>query len=294
MFVVTGGCKDVKEEPHDAREAHPASRQSRSGKYRGPFARYVAIGDSTTEGLDDPDGTGGYRGWANRFAESIAAQQWQLLYANLAVRGLKTRGILESQLERALEMKPDLTTLVSGTNDVLRPRFDVNVYQRDVEYMQRALIDQGATLLTFTLPDLSSVNPSARISRRRVEIVNEALREVSSSTGAIVVDLARHALAGDKRLWSEDRLHANALGHARIAAALADAVRLPGSDASWTIPLAPREPVSAREEWAEHWSWSRRYLVPWLARRVRGRSSSDGVRCKRPELCPVIPEGRDS
>ncbi|MEO7361646.1 MAG: SGNH/GDSL hydrolase family protein [Gemmatimonadaceae bacterium] len=256
--------------------------------YNGPFARYVAIGDSTTEGLDDPDGLGGYRGWANRFAETVAAQQGALLYANLAVRGLKTRAILEGQLERALQMKPDLSTVVSGTNDVLRPRFDVNAYQRDVEYMQRALIAQGATVLTFTLPDLSSVNASAAMARARVVSMNAALREVSSDTGAIVVDLAGHALAGDKRLWSVDRLHANALGHARIAAALAHAVQLPGSDASWSIPLDQSEPISARERWGEHWYWTRRYFFPWLVRRVRGRSSSDGVVCKRPVLTPVV------
>jgi lysophospholipase L1-like esterase len=53
------------------------------------FRRFVAIGDSTTEGLDDPDGEGGYRGWADRLAEIIAnAQAEPLDYANLGVRSL--------------------------------------------------------------------------------------------------------------------------------------------------------------------------------------------------------------
>ncbi|HEX7808937.1 MAG TPA: GDSL-type esterase/lipase family protein, partial [Thermoanaerobaculia bacterium] len=84
------------------------------------YERYVAIGDSTSEGLDDPDGHGGYRGWANRLAERIAAQQGSLLYANLAVRGRTTRQILDQQLALAVAMKPDLATVVAGTNDVLR------------------------------------------------------------------------------------------------------------------------------------------------------------------------------
>jgi len=265
---------------------------SKDRSWLGPFSRYVAIGDSTTEGLDDPDGAGGFRGWANRFAELIAAQQDrtngpQLLYANLAVRGLKTRGILESQLERALAMRPDVSTVVSGTNDVLRPKFDINAYQRDVERMQRALIEQGATVLTFTLPDLSSVNPTARIARARVARMNEALRDVAQSTGAIVVDLARVNIANDMRLWSADRLHANSLGHARIAAALAHAVQLPGSDASWATPLSDEPLRSAALRWATHLRWTGDYLVPWLGRRLQGRSSSDGVTCKRPELSPV-------
>lgn len=280
MRDLTGSCKDVREVPL-------AGGDVANQRYLGPFDRYVAIGDSTTEGLDDPDGTGGFRGWANRFAEKVSAVQGHLLYANLAVRGLKTREILDTQLQRALDMKPNVSTVVSGTNDVLRPSFDVNAYQRDVAFMQQALIDQGAIVLTFTMPDMSRVNPTARMARARLETMNAALREVSVSTGAIVVDLAHQPLAGDPRLWSADRLHANALGHARIAAALANAVHLPGTDDSWATPLEKRAPAPAIERWAEHAKWSREYLAPWLLRRMQRRSSADGKVCKRPVLLPV-------
>lgn len=282
MRYLTGSCKDVREVP-------PAGNEVAKPRYLGPFDRYVAIGDSTTEGLDDPDGTGGFRGWANRFAEKIFAVQGHLLYANLAVRGLKTHEILDTQLQRALDMTPSVATVVSGTNDVLRPSFNVNAYQRDVATMQRTLIDQGAVVLTFTMPDMSRVNPTARVARARLETMNSALREVSKTTGAIVVDLAQHPLAGDPRLWSADRLHANAQGHARIAAALANAVRLPGADASWATPLEERAPARVIERWTEHAKWGREYLAPWLLRRLQRRSSADGKVCKRPTLLPVEP-----
>src|SRR3954470_5436788 len=127
------------------------------------FSRYVAIGDSSTEGLDDPDGKGGYRGWANRLAERVAAAQGSpLLYANLAIRGRSTRQILDEQLEPALTLNPDLVTLFTGTNDVVRGRFDASAVGRDVELMQRRLVESGATVLGFTLPDLSIVMPLAR------------------------------------------------------------------------------------------------------------------------------------
>lgn len=252
------------------------------------YERYVAIGDSTTEGLDDPDGKGSYRGWANRFAELVAAQQREtLLYANLAVRGLRTRQILDAQLERALVMKPDLATVVSGTNDVLRSKFDVDLFGRDVEHMQRALISQGATVLTFTLPDLSAIMPTARLVAARVLRMNQMTRDVSASTGAIVVDLAAHEVASDARCWSVDRLHANAVGHARIGASLAHAIALPGSDASWSQSLPPAPPKSAAQSVRDNWEWTRTYFWPWVLRRVRGQSSGDGVVCKRPELEPV-------
>src|SRR5262245_40270553 len=98
------------------------------------------MGDSTAEGLDDPDGVGGYRGWADRLAEKIAAHQRALLYANLAVRGRTTREVLEEQLAPAVALRPDLALVVAGTNDLLRARFDAEAVGRDMERMQRALI----------------------------------------------------------------------------------------------------------------------------------------------------------
>src|SRR5438552_16003088 len=117
------------------------------------FERYVAIGDSSTEGLDDPDGQGGYRGWSLRLAERIAGIQGTLLYANLAIRGRTTHQIRDQQLKPALAMRPDLATVFSGTNDVLALRFDARAVAQDIEAMLRALRAGGATVLSFTLPD---------------------------------------------------------------------------------------------------------------------------------------------
>src|SRR5688500_3885105 len=110
------------------------------------FERYAAIGDSTTEGLDDPDGRGGYRGWADGLAERLAAHQGGLLYANLAVRGLTSRQIREQQLEAALALKPDLATVVVGMNDLIRPGSDLDGVAADLEHMARALAGAGATM----------------------------------------------------------------------------------------------------------------------------------------------------
>jgi lysophospholipase L1-like esterase len=252
-----------------------------------PFTRYVAIGDSSTEGLDDPAPGGGYHGWANRLAERIADAQGALLYANLGVRGRRTRRIRGEQLGPALAMEPDLVTLFSGTNDVIGGRFDVDAVAADVETMHRALISAGATLLTFTLPDLSPVMPLARLVGPRLRAFNDALRAVAAQSGAILVDVARYDVASDPRLWSEDRLHANSLGHARIAQALAHAIGVPGTDDSWSRPLDQTSRESLSERLAAEWRWSRRYFLPWAWRHLRGRSSGDGRGAKRPTLEPV-------
>ena len=256
------------------------------------FARYVAIGDSSTEGMDDPDGRGGYHGWANRLAEHVAAaQSTPLLYANLGIRGRSTRQIRDEQLGPAVAMQPDLVTLFSGTNDVVKRRFDADALGRDVEYMHRTLIEQGATVLSFTLPDLSIVLPLARPLAGRVRALNDALRHASASSGAILVDLARHEVGSDPRLWSLDRLHANSAGHERIAAALAWALRLPDTDDSWSHPLPTKwhRPLGATI--MAEMRWHRDYFLPWVWRHLRGRSSGDGRAAKRPALAPVDRSG---
>jgi lysophospholipase L1-like esterase len=256
------------------------------------FERYVAIGDSSTEGLDDPDGLGGYRGWSNRLAERIARTQGRLLYANLAVRGTTTREIREQQLERAAAMRPDLVTLFSGTNDVFKPRFDADALAADIDRMQRTLISGGATLLTFTLPDLTPILPLARPLAPRIRALNEALRSVSRSTGAILVDFAAHPGATDPRLWSEDRFHANAIGHGLIADALAHALGLPGSDDSWMRPL-PEKPAPGRSaRIAAELRWMLRFMVPWMRGGLGDTPAVKQTRGKRPELEPVD-SGRD-
>jgi len=255
------------------------------------FERYVASGDSTTEGLDDPDDEGGYRGWANRLAERIASHQGSLAYANLAVRGKCTREIKYEQLDPALALAPDLATVVAGMNDLLRGRFDARAIASDLGDMQRALVERGCTVVSFTIPDISrrlALPPLDRVLASRTHALDHEIRRVSAASGAILLDLATYPLASDPRVWSRDRLHANPDGHARIAGAVAQALGLPGADDSWLAPLPAPPRVGFAARLAEHAAWSRDYLAPWLWRRLAGRSAAPGA-AKRPRLSPIIP-----
>jgi lysophospholipase L1-like esterase len=251
------------------------------------FRRYVALGDSTTEGLDDPRPSGGYRGWADRLAECLAAIEPGLLYANLAVRGRRIPQVHAEQLGPALALEPDLVTVVAGLNDVLHRRYDPAATAGHLEAMLTELRAAGATAATFTLPDLSSVVPLARIVRTRLDVYNEAILDIGARTGAIVLDLASAPITRDPRSWSVDRLHASALGHERIAAGMCDVLGLPGSDGTWAEALPPRARRGPHAIVAAELVWAQRHLAPWLVRRARGRSSGDGRFPKAPELSPV-------
>ena len=250
------------------------------------YERYVAIGDSTSEGLDDPDGRGGYRGWANRLAERIAAEQGSLLYANLAIRGRNTRQIREEQLAPALAMRPDLVTVSAGTNDVLGRRFDAGVYAADLLSILEALVGSGATAVIFTLPDLRQVMPFAKLLGNRVLELNVAIRDCCARSGAVLCDLAAYPVAGDPRLWADDRLHANSVGHARVAEALAYFLGL-HDDPSWSEPLPARPRTTVADLAKAEWAWTRKHLLPWIWRHMQGKSSGDGITPKRPTLMPV-------
>lgn len=258
------------------------------------FQRYVAIGDSSTEGLEDPRPRGRHRGWADRLALHIAQAQGEpLLYANLAVRGRKTRHLREEQLAPALAMQPDLVSVFSGTNDIMRRDFDLERVMEDLRAMHEAFRATDATVLTITMPDLSEVAPLARRVAPRLERFNAQVRELCAASGALLLDVARYPAACDPRLWHEDRLHANSEGHRRIAAGLASVLGLPGFDEGWANPLPPRDPPPMLRRAGAELRWLGRYFFPWMLRRLTGRSSGDGIQPKRPRLLPLHPDHDD-
>ncbi|MFI6938742.1 SGNH/GDSL hydrolase family protein [Streptomyces sp. NPDC050418] len=248
------------------------------------YARYVALGDSQTEGLGDGDETTGLRGFADRLAEELAGLNPSLLYANLAVRGRLAGQIRAQQLDAALALKPDVATVVAGVNDLLRPGFDADEVTGHLEAMFAALTAQGARVATVTFPDITRITPLARPLRGRVESLNQGIRDAARRHGVALAETTGHEVVTDPRLWSADRLHAGPLGHARIAASLAEALALPGSGDAWTHPLPP----GPKGGWVQEVRWVAGFLGPWLGRRLRGRSSGDGRVAKRPELLPVL------
>ncbi|MFE3516032.1 SGNH/GDSL hydrolase family protein [Streptomyces sp. NPDC059166] len=262
----------------------------------GEYLRYVALGDSQTEGVGDGDDVTGLRGWADRLAGHLAAAEPALEYANLAVRGRLAHQVHAEQLGPALALRPDLATVVAGVNDVLRPRFDAAEVAGHLEQMFAALTAAGARVATLTFPDVGAIAPAARPVRSRVLELNARIRTAAARHGVTVAECDRYPVATDPRLWSADRLHASPLGHERIAAAVAHSLGLPGSDETWALPLPPqRLPTGVRAAAAEV-RWAAGFLGPWLGRRLRGRSSGDGRVPKRPQLLPYtdaeVPDAR--
>jgi lysophospholipase L1-like esterase len=253
------------------------------------FRRYVAIGDSTTEGLDDPDGAGGYRGWADRLAEIIAnAQAEPLYYANLGVRSLYLSEIRATQFDAAMAMQPDLLSIFGGVNDTLSATCNFAGIRADLAAIFGEARSRDCRVVTFTMPDLSPINPFGRRLRGRMLRFNDIIREEAERYGVLVMDFLEHPIIPDPRLFSEDRLHASELGHERLAAALAWRLGIEGADMSWADPFPEAPPrLRTREQLAADVEWARRYVAPWLSKGIRRVPHGSGLTAKRPVLSPV-------
>ena len=256
------------------------------------FWRYVAIGDSTTEGLHDPDDQGCHRGFADRLAQHIAdGQDEPLEYANLAIRGLKMREIRTSQLDDALAMEPDLLTIFGGIKDVIGPRCDFDAIRADYVIVFGEARRTGCTVLTWTMPD-PAINPLGAQLRERVNRLNAIIRSEAATRGVLVMDFEAYPVATDRRLWFDDRWHCNSLGHLKIAEALAWRLGVAGFDESWADPLEgepapprPRIPIAGDVDWAVH------YLAPWVSQGIRRLPAGLGIDRKRP-VQTVVPPSR--
>jgi len=255
-----------------------------------PWRRFVAVGDSFTEGIGDPDPAvpGGHRGWADRVAEVLAQDVDDFAYANLAVRGKLIAQIVADQIEPAVALKPDLVSICAGGNDVIRPGTDPDEIASQLEDAVARLASTGAAVVLFTGID-TGFTPVFRPFRGKVAIYNENVRAIADRHDCIVADQWSLKVVQDPRFFDDDRLHYNALGHHEVARMVLRALNVPND-----LQAMQPDPVPARtwrQARAGDIGWAREHLVPWVLRRLRHQSSGDHVAAKRPDAVPVrLPE----
>ncbi|CAN5495264.1 SGNH/GDSL hydrolase family protein [soil metagenome] len=269
------------------------SDRSTAPSPRQPYRRYVALGDSFTEGLGDPDPQrpNGVRGWADRVAEVLGSQApaGEFGYANVAIRGRKLRGVLDEQLDPALALDPDLVTIYIGANDILRPSVDLDVLVEQYDAALARLASTGARLLVWTAFDPGG-SATYKLLRGRFALYNELVRESAERHGATIVDFWRLREYRDWRLWDEDRMHMGPAGHQRMAIEVLDTL---GVDHDLRpLPLRELTPAGRAETLRTNVEWLRTSAAPWVKRRLTGRSSGDGLSPRFPTYT-TAPAGPD-
>ncbi|MBD3943667.1 glycosyltransferase [Microbacterium sp. NEAU-LLC] len=248
---------------------------------RRTWSRFIALGDSITEGLCDTSRmpAGEYRGWADRLAQLLAPTGnggEPLRFANLAVRSRKVHHVMHEQLPQALSMRPDLVSVLIGANDLVARRVDPVAVAVELERGVRRLREAGIAVLLVT-PFLPGRRAAAIFTRRFATFASE-LRRIAHETGATLLDTAVFLDAegvpaiADLSLWADDKVHLRSRGHRYLAYCAAEVLGVPDAEALGDLDAALHaddDPVADR-------SWLRRDALPWVWRRLRGRTAGDG------------------
>jgi len=233
--------------------------------------RYVAIGDSFTEGVGDdmPDGT--VRGWADLVAAGLATAGEPVHYANLAIRGRLMEPIVTEQLDAALALDPPptLMTLNGGGNDMLRPKADIGRLMALTERAIERCAAAGVRLVLLSGADPSDRLPFGRTIHRRAEQLTDGVAALADKHNLTFVDMFHDVEIRQPGYWSADRLHLNAFGHRRVAGRVLAALGV-GETGEITDIVA-----AAARSWLDEARYYREHVLPWVRRRLRGESSGD-------------------
>lgn len=210
-----------------ARIAEVIESQHSPEARRHQLSLYVAMGDSFTAGTGSPTG----KAWPDRLAACLRLRHPSLAFRNLAVEGATSAEVGE-QLGEAVELEPDLVTVVCGANDVLRStRPDVAAYARRLAgiFGRLRAADPGVRIVTATAPDrwdFLELGPRTRARvERGIQRLNRATRGVASAYDIACLEVASHPGLADPENFSADGLHPSALGHRRAARGFAALLR---------------------------------------------------------------------
>jgi lysophospholipase L1-like esterase len=253
------------------------------------WARYVALGDSLTEGLADTYPDGRDRGWADRLAQHLAdRRRGPIAYANLAVRGRLLRPIVAEQVEPALRLRPDLVSIWGGGNDLLRPNADPDALAGCLEAASARFRERGIDVLVGLGLDCKGT-PILSTTRTRTAVFNADIWSFARRLGVFILDAWSMRSLRDRRMYHADRIHLSEAGHERVSQAALVGLGLAPERDDWDEPPDPLPPMPPGEWLTWNLGWARDHLAPWFSRRLRGVSSGDGRSCKHPSWVTVAP-----
>ncbi len=260
------------------------------------WTRYVALGDSITEGFCDPAPakTGPvpgaeWLGWADRLAVILDGHarlgRTSFEFANLAVRGRRIAHVVENQIPRAIGLRADLVSVMIGGNDLMSPKADPDALATRLEEGIRRLRSSGANVLLANCFDPQFAF-FLKPFRGRAAVFNADIWSIARANEASVLDVWGIREFQQTSMWAADRVHLSTLGHRLLAARAAHVLGIPYAEIAARSPSAA-DAQAPPPDALPFSTWLRVYAIPWAGRRLRGVSAGDGLGPKLPVPCRI-------
>lgn len=196
------------------------------------------------------------------------------------MRGRRVSHVVEEQIPAAIQMRPDLVSVLVGGNDLMSLRADPDALAAKLESGIARLRIAGTDVLLATGfdPGLTRFR-FLQAFRGRAAVFSANVSSIAQRHGCIAMDLWGLSAFGDPAHWSPDRIHPSTRGHLALAQVAANALGISKSpEPAMAPPVSVGLPTTV---------WLREHVLPWVGRRIRGVSSGDGRTAKIPEPRPV-------
>lgn len=253
------------------------------------WRRFVALGDSLTEGLCDTSRMrdGDYRGWADRLATMLAESAGEdFHYANLAVRSRRMRDLTAEQVPAAMELKADLVAIFMGSNDLVSHGAEPVRLARELEQNVRRLREAGSDVLLVT-PFLPR-RRVARVFARRFGRFAHEMRRIASEADCYLVDVEALPELCELEMFSQDRVHLASRGHRLLSYRAAEVLGVPDA-----ARLGDLDDAFHTDDDVPAGAWITTHALPWMWRRLHGRTAGDGIVAKHSDYVVIPGRHRD-
>ncbi len=189
---------------------------------------YISLGDSTAEGIGASHPSKSYPALVFR---KIKQDKKEAVFYNLGKGGARIKDVIESQLPKAIELKPDLVTISVGGND-LHQRTRLKHFEKDFFKLIKTLNEEtSATIIISNIPDVSLL-PSLSIfvrylSKFLTRRLNRVIYRHAKRFKCILIDLYDGSKTYSKKysdLISKDGFHPSDRGYSLWANAIIESL----------------------------------------------------------------------
>lgn len=182
-----------------------------------PFT-YVALGDSTVEGIGASKRE---RTYAHTIYEHLKLRFKNVRYENFGKGGARVANVLREQIDRAVEANPDLVTISIGANDVVR-HTRVRSYRRQLTMLIERLQQETSALIVITnIPNFSALRvvprPLKPIVKFRIARLNACILAIADTHDIVHVDTYQQSTVIARQFPEaiySDGFHPSDLGYA--------------------------------------------------------------------------------